>query len=86
MNQEGMFTPAGAFGFGGYPNAEAIALLDWAAGIFRVGPAPRRRNHEKKGVNADGTDCVYCVRTDRLDIRDTVGRPGTAESGVKPKD
>ncbi|MCR5359649.1 MAG: hypothetical protein K6E55_07165 [Thermoguttaceae bacterium] len=73
MNQEGTFTPVGAFGFGGYPSAEVIALQDWAERIFRLGPAPHRSDHGKKGVNADGTDCVYHVRTDRLGIRDAMG-------------
>ena len=72
MNQDETFTPAGAFGFGGYPSADEIALQDWAERIFKPG-CSARPDAEKKGKDTDGTDCVYHVRTDRLGIRDTLG-------------
>ena len=73
MNQDEMFTPAGAFGFGDYPSADEIALQDWAERIFKAASSGARPETEKKGKVTDGADCVYHVRTDRLGIRDTVG-------------
>ena len=72
MNQEGTFTPDGAFGFGGYPSAEVIALQDWAEKIFRPGTTVKP-DTRTKGKDTDGADCVYHVRTDRLGIRDAMG-------------